>query len=72
MGDKLKNHMIDHTGMFPHNCSTCGKGFKTCAELNNHEDTHLPYGQKYKFYVSFVVQCSHKMLIWMCISNHIT
>ena len=51
--DKLKKHMIDHTGIFPHNCSTCGKGFKTRVELNNHEDTHLPDEQKYKFSCQF-------------------
>ena len=45
--------MIDHTGIFPHNCSTCGKGFKTRGELNNHEDTHLPDEQKYKFSCQF-------------------
>ena len=51
--DVFKIHMIDHTGIFPHNCSTCGKGFKTRGELNNHEDTHLPDEQKYKFSCQF-------------------
>ena len=47
--DILSRHMIDHTGIYPFNCSTCGKGFKSGAELKKHEDKHLPDDLKYKF-----------------------
>merc|ERR1712133_19108 len=40
--DTLKKHMVSHTGIFPHTCSTCGKGFKSKPEVDKHEDTHLP------------------------------
>ena len=32
----LKEHMIQHTGVFPFNCSSCGKGFKRKNVQQNH------------------------------------
>ena len=47
--DLLNRHMIDHMGVYPFNCSSCKRGFKSEQELKNHEDTHLSNELKYKF-----------------------
>ncbi|XP_072297676.1 uncharacterized protein [Eucyclogobius newberryi] len=35
----LKEHTIKHTGVYPHNCSRCGKGFGRLYYLKKHQET---------------------------------
>ena len=44
----LKEHMIQHTGVYPFNCSTCGKGFKRKNVLESHVCSQLKSMEKVK------------------------
>ncbi len=38
--DKLKSHIISHSGIKPHRCSVCGKHFSRLPHLREHERGH--------------------------------